>query len=208
MTGTNYMPRTGVIKYNGESVFDLELCGLRRPLPVVRISDSAWIASFVMLGDVELIERSAEAIASMLAPGFDVLVVPEAKAIPLAHAVARRVGRSYCVIRKSRKAYFSGDISIPVDSITTQTTQRLYLDGSDVKRLCGAQVCLVDDVVSTGSTIAACAALLTKAGAHIHQIATVLLEGDAAPDAFAKYASNPLLHLAAIPLFVSDESAA
>ncbi len=202
------MTRTGIIKYNGQSVFDLELCGLRRALPVVRISDTAWIASFVMLGDVELIERSADAMASLLAPGFDVIVVPEAKAIPLAHAVARRVGRSYRVIRKSSKAYFSGEISMPVDSITTRSAQRLYLDGSDVKMLAGAKVCLVDDVVSTGSTIAASAALLTKAGAHIHQIATVLLEGDAAPDAFARYAPNPLVHLATIPLFVTHESAA
>ncbi|MEK7691552.1 MAG: phosphoribosyltransferase family protein [Bdellovibrionota bacterium] len=198
------MSNSGVVTYRGEKSFDLELCGLKRTLPVVRISDSAWIASFVMLGDVELIERAADTIASMLAPGFDVIVVPEAKAIPLAHAVARRTGRSYRVIRKSSKAYFSGEISMPVDSITTRSAQRLYLDGSDARMLAGAKVCLVDDVVSTGSTLSASAALLTKAGAHIHQIATVLIEGDAAPDAFAKYAPNPLVHLATIPLFVTS----
>jgi adenine phosphoribosyltransferase len=71
--------------------YTITVAGLRRRLPVIRISDHLAIASFVMLGDTELIERTAQALYEHPAlPRYDIdiLVCPEAKAIPLTHVLA------------------------------------------------------------------------------------------------------------------------
>ena len=193
----------GTQKYSGETAFDLTLTTLTRELPVVPLSDELWIASFVMLGDVELIEHSAALLAKKAAPGFDLIAVPEAKAIPLAHAVAKATGcTEYSVIRKSRKVYFKNDISVPVKSITTDAEQRLYLCEEDIKRIKGRRVCLIDDVVSTGGTLRACVELIEKAGGTVHQVATALIEGDVDPVELGKCAEHGLVHLGHIPIFI------
>lgn len=201
-----------MLKYNNEEFYDLDIGGLKRRLPVVKIGGALCIASFVLLGDVALIERSAELLVERMDRGFDIIAVPEAKAIPLAHAVARIIGGrerrvDYAVIRKSKKAYSTGGLEAEVKSITTVATQRLYLDAVDVERLRGRKVCLIDDVISTGGTVAAVAGLVNKAGGKVHQLATVLLEGDRDPVDFAGYAAMPLVHLGRIPLYVREGGA-
>ena len=84
--------------------YTLDVAGVRRELPKVKIHDELTIASFVMFGDTHLIEKCAFHITSH--PDFprdgeiDYLVCPEAKAIPLIHACARNLGLNYIVIRK------------------------------------------------------------------------------------------------------------
>ena len=76
--------------------YTLNVAGLQRELPKVKIHDELAIASFVMFGDTELIEACAEQL--ILHTDFpnpisqiDILCCPEAKGIPLVHAVARRL---------------------------------------------------------------------------------------------------------------------
>ena len=38
--------------------YKLKVCGLERDLPIIQISDNLKIASFVLLGDAELAEKS------------------------------------------------------------------------------------------------------------------------------------------------------
>ncbi|MBI5885527.1 MAG: adenine phosphoribosyltransferase [Deltaproteobacteria bacterium] len=207
------MAHAGMMPYNGEEYFDLKLGNINRRLPLVKINRTTWIASFVMLGDVRLIEHCAELILQKVRPGFDIVAVPEAKAIPLAHSVARLAGGSeynipYCVFRKSQKVYMQGELSAPVTSITTAHQQRLYLDSLDAGKMRGARVLFVDDVISTGSTLAACAGLVRLAGGLLHQTAAALIEGGAEPDKLRAHAQYTLVHLAAIPVFYGPESAA
>ncbi len=192
--------------------FELRIGTLKRVLPVVRINKTTSIASFVMLGDVELIERCAQMLSEKLSPGFDVIAVPEAKAIPLAHAIARLVGGEkhrmrYCVMRKSKKAYFTDELSVKVKSITTADEQRLYLDAEGRKMLNGKKVCLIDDVVSTGGTFTACAELIRLSGGTLHQCAAVLVEGAAPSESFNLSASSPFVHLGTIPVWGAAEKA-
>ena len=42
-----------------DEFFELEVAGLKRKLPKVKINDKLAIASFVMFGDTELVERCA-----------------------------------------------------------------------------------------------------------------------------------------------------
>ena len=38
--------------------YDLEVCGLKRELPFVKLSDGTAYASFVVISDTELIEKA------------------------------------------------------------------------------------------------------------------------------------------------------
>ncbi|MEA3283693.1 MAG: phosphoribosyltransferase family protein [Synergistota bacterium] len=159
--------------------YELHLAGLVRRLPKVAISKNLSIASFVMMGDTELVERCAEKLTERLRDiSLDALVCPEAKAIPLTHAMARIMKLNYVVIRKSVKGYMVGPLVETVRSITTTEEQTLVMDGSDVAKIRGRKVCLVDDVVSTGASLRSARQILDRAGAiTVAQAAPLLEEG-------------------------------
>jgi len=150
-----------------------------------------------MLGDTALVEAAAEALVSH--PEFprdsiDLLVCPEAKAIPLTHAIAVRLGCNYVVARKNVKSYMQDPLVESVASITTAGKQTLVLDGPDCKALGGKNVCIVDDVVSTGGSLLSLEKLLAKTGCTVVGKAAVLLEE-------AGYAGTDLVFLARLPIF-------
>lgn len=51
-------------------------------------------------------------------------------------------------------------VSASVHSITTSGEQHLYLDGIDADKVQGKQVCLLDDVISTGESLHALETLM------------------------------------------------
>lgn len=175
-----------MVRYDGRTTHEVEVAGVRRILPVVAASDGAWIAAFVLFGDVELTNACAHELASRLRHfDFDALVSTEAKAVGLVHMIATylsdpRSGRyfPYVVCRKSVKGYMKDPLAVEVRSITTQGEQQLVLDGADVPRLRGKRVAVVDDVVSTGGTMAGVEQLLARVDATVAARAAVLLEGD------------------------------
>jgi len=154
---------------------------LERELPVVRLADGdERIASFVMPGDVELNEQCARLLAEKLRTAgalerFDLLAAVEAKGITLTHEVARRLGHPHFVVIRR---YMVEPLIMPVSSITSAGEQALVLDGRDAARVAGRRVCLVEDVVATGSSVRSAVALLERAGATVTAIAAVLLKGD------------------------------
>jgi adenine phosphoribosyltransferase len=168
----------------------------------VPISDSLWIAAFVLWGDVELTNACARAIAARLQPmEFDYVVSIEAKALPLVHMVATYLSdpivgryRPYIVLRKSVKGYMKQPLTVKVKSITTAAAQSLVLDGQEAERLRGSRVVVVDDVVSTGGSLRACEELLGQVGAQVIARATVLLEEGG-------YENPTLISLGTLPIF-------
>ncbi len=68
--------------------YELNVCGVKRNLPIIKINEDLAIASFVILGDTELISNVALAIAEKL-PKVDVLVTAEAKGIPLVYEISK-----------------------------------------------------------------------------------------------------------------------
>jgi len=178
--------------------YTLKVAGLQRELPKVKIHDELTIASFVMFGDTELIENCAEQICERLLKyeRCDYLICPEAKAIPLTHACARILKVNYIVIRKSIKGYMSDPISEKVESITTVGEQNLVLDKPDIDKIKGKNIAIIEDVVSTGGTIASVEKLLDKVGANIVCCAAVLLED-------AGYENPELIFLEKLPIFTS-----
>lgn len=174
--------------------YEMELCGVHRTLPFIPIRDDLAFASFVVLGDAELIAACAEPLAAKIGP-VDVVVTAEAKGIALAYAVTRALGLpAFVVARKSVKSYMQHVVGEEVHSITTQGAQHLYLDGVDAARIRGRRVCLLDDVISTGDSIAALEHLVNRAGGQVVCRAALLAEGDAAK-------RDDIVFLQKLPLF-------
>ncbi len=110
---------------------------------------------------------------------IDRLVTAETKSIPLVHDLAARMGLRYVVLRKQYRAYMGDAIADETLSITTGKPQTLYLDEKDRELIRGKRVVVVDDVVSTGSTLEAMRRLIEKAGASCVGEAAIFTEGDA-----------------------------
>ncbi|MCH3914677.1 MAG: adenine phosphoribosyltransferase [Acidaminococcaceae bacterium] len=145
----------------------LHVAGVDRRMPIRRISPHLRLASFIMMGDTELIEACARELCKKLPTGLEYLVCPEAKAIALTHAMARILGLNYIVIRKSVKAYMEQPLTVEVKSITTTEIQHLVLDNCDAAKVKGKKVAIIDDVVSTGGSLDSMERLLSRAGAIV-----------------------------------------
>ena len=159
--------------------YTLNVAGLTRELPIIKLSYDLSIASFVILGDTEIVRKTAPIIAKKL-PEVDFIVTAEAKGIPLAYEISRVLNlNEYIVARKSVKAYMEEPIEVEVNSITTTNSQKLYLNNRDAKKIKGKRVALVDDVISTGQSLKALERLVEKAGGKVLAKAAILAEGDA-----------------------------
>jgi adenine/guanine phosphoribosyltransferase-like PRPP-binding protein len=118
----------------------------------------------------EVIETLAEMIAERLAPlQPEVVVAVPTLGLSFAPTVARRLGLPRMVpLGYSRKFWYDEALSGAVQSITTPTGgKRVYLDPNLVPLVRGKRVVLVDDAVSSGSTIVAPWNLLEAAGATV-----------------------------------------
>ncbi len=160
--------------------YRVEVAGLARELPLFEVAPGVRIAVFNILGDVELTRAAGAELASRLAAaGPEVVVTAETKSVPLAHEIAARLGIPYVVLRKSYKSYMGDALSTDTLSITTGAPRTLYLDEKDRARLTGKRVAIVDDVVSTGSTLKAMRGLVQQARGTVVGEATVFTEGEA-----------------------------
>ena len=159
--------------------YEMDIAGLKRDLPLCKVSDDLYIGAFVMFGDVELTVHCAAELLK-LTPEYDYLIAPEAKPIPLVYEMARQSGADkYFVARKKAKAYMSSVFQVHVKSITTQGVQTLVLDQTDAELIHGKRIVIVDDVISTGESLRAMEELVNEAGGIIVGKMAVLAEGDA-----------------------------
>jgi adenine phosphoribosyltransferase len=161
------------------ATYRVDIGGLSRDLPLCEVAPGVSIAVFNMLGDVEVTEAAARALCERLPTEVDVIVTAEAKSIPLAYAMARISGLPHVILRKTWKPYMGDALRATTKSITTGKEQDLVLDAKDRPLLHGARAAIVDDVISTGSTLAGMRDILTRAGAGIAAEMAVFTEGDA-----------------------------
>ena len=173
----------------------IEIAGLKRELPLFEIKPGLKIAVLNILGDTELVEASARKLSEKLAGiDYDVIITPEAKSIPIAYALSVVTGKPYAVLRKNYKLYM-GDATITKTlSITTGAPQTLILDEKDSGLIKNKKVILIDDVISTGSTLKGMHQLMKKAKAEVIAEVAILTEGDQAE-------WENIISLGHIPLF-------
>ncbi len=161
--------------------YAIEIAGLKRELRLFEIKPGLRIAILNILGDTELVQACARELGKQLKDvKFDVLVTAEAKSIPLAYALAVEMKKPYIVLRKTYKPYMGDVLKAETLSITTGQPQILVMDEKDRDSMKGKKVMLVDDVISTGSTLQGMRMLMNKAGAEVVGEAAILTEGDRA----------------------------
>ena len=179
--------------------YEIDIAGLKRDLPICRVTDDLYIGAFVIFGDVELTVHCAAELLKR-APDYDYLIAPEAKAIPLLYEMARQsAAETYFLARKKAKAYMQGVFEVKVQSITTAGEQTLVIDTEEAKQMEGKRMLLIDDVISTGESMRALETLVERAGGIIAGRMAVLAEGDAAT-------RDDIITLAPLPLFNADGS--
>lgn len=176
--------------------YNMTIAGLERELPICKLNDKLDIAGFIIFGDVEITVASAAELLKKC-PDFDFIVTPEAKSIPLAYEMSRQSGKKYFVCRKGPKLYMKDPVNVEVRSITTDKVQTLYLDSLEGEQLRNKKVIILDDVISTGESLKAVVALLSKFDADIVAQAAILAEGDAAK-------RDDIIFLEELPLFFHD----
>ena len=161
--------------------YAIEIAGLKRELRLFEIKPGLKIAILNILGDTELVQASAKELREKLKDTeYDVLVSAEAKSIPLAHALSVETKKPYVILRKTYKPYMGDALKAETLSITTGQPQTLILDEKDRELIQGKKVVILDDVISTGSTLQGMRMILEKAGASIAREAAILTEGDRA----------------------------
>jgi adenine phosphoribosyltransferase len=175
--------------------YPIEIAGVHRELRLFEIKPGLRIAILNILGDTELVTACGRALAEKLQSlDYDVLVTAEAKSIPLAYALSAETNKPYVVLRKRFKPYMGDALQAETLSITTGEPQTLYLDEKDREMMKGKLAIILDDVISTGSTLQGMRLLLQKAGANVIAEAAILTEGER-----AKWAD--IISLGHIPVF-------
>ena len=162
-------------------IYSIDIAGVKRDLRLFEVKPGMRIAILNILGDIELVDACATALAEKLADiPYDVILTAEAKSIPIAHELAKVTHKPYVVLRKEYKPYMGEAIKAETLSITTGKPQHLFLDEKDIALLRGKQVILLDDVISTGSTLQGMHLVAEKAGGKVSAEAAILTEGDRA----------------------------
>jgi len=183
-----------------QEFYDITVAGVKRSLPVVPINENMSIAGFVIFGDTDVVEPCARALAEKLPPETEVLVTAEAKSIPLIYEMAKVMKMPrYVIARKSVKGYMRNPIITTVNSITNMGKEQiLVVDEHDAEFIKGKKVAIIDDVISTGSSIEAIEKLVKESGGEVIARAAVLAEGDAAD-------RTDIIYLEKIPLFFHNK---
>jgi adenine phosphoribosyltransferase len=175
--------------------YAIKIAGVERELRLFEIKPGLKIAILNILGDTELVQACARELSRKLRDiKFDVLVTAEAKSIPLAYALSVETKKPFVVLRKTYKPYMGEVLQAETLSITTGQPQTLILDEKDRELMKGKKVVILDDVISTGSTLQGMRILMEKAGADVVAEAAILTEGER-----AKW--EHILALGHLPLF-------
>lgn len=178
--------------------YEMTIAGLKRQLPLCKVSDDLYIGAFIMFGDAEITVASAKELLARAPKDYDYLFTAEAKSIPLIHEMARQSGaKTYFVARKNMKVYLTDALHVTVNSITTQATQDLYISGEQAAMIKGKKILIIDDVISTGDSLRAMEELVNAAGGIIVGKMAVLAEGDA-------QTRKDITYLEKLPVFNAD----
>jgi adenine/guanine phosphoribosyltransferase-like PRPP-binding protein len=152
-------------------------------LPIRPLADGkhALASLIVNQASFAVVDALADDLAERLAPAKpDIVVGLPTLGLTLASAVARKLGHDrYAPLGTSRKFWYDEALSVPLSSITTPNqTKRLYVDPRLLPLIKGARVALIDDVISTGTSIVAALVLLARCGVEPVVIGAAMLQSE------------------------------
>lgn len=163
-----------------QASFAVEFAGRRILLPIRPLGDGRGVVSLILnQASFAVLDALADDLAARIAlykP--DIIVGVPTLGLPLAEAVARRLNHSRMLpLGNSRKFWYDNALSVPMRSITSpHGEKRLYLDPR-MRPLLAGRVAVVDDVLSSGASIAAVLALLSSVNVAPVVIGAAMLQG-------------------------------
>ncbi|WP_454627609.1 phosphoribosyltransferase family protein [Bradyrhizobium cenepequi] len=162
------------------ATYTVDIAGEPTELPLVAINERLAISLLMVIDmGVGFGERIGKALAARLKDKKpDIVVGAATLGIPVAIEVSRHLGLDqYVIVQKSPKIHLGDALVEYVQSVTSSGSQRLLLDRRAIPLLKGRRVVVVDDVVATGSSLAATLKLVRQAGAEVVGIGVILTEG-------------------------------
>lgn len=152
---------------------------LRLPVRVLADGQHALASLIINQASFEVLDLLAQSLAEKL-KSFEVEVVAglPTLGLTLAAAVAQKLGHSrYVPLGTSRKFWYRDDLSVALSSITTPSQQkRLYIDPRMLPLLEGQRVALIDDVISSGTSIISGLQLFAGCGIEPVAIGAAMLQ--------------------------------
>lgn len=163
-----YAPETFDVQGVHKNFFPATLDdGRQLQLPIRPLSDKQHALASLIVNQAafDVVDALSDDLAAKLKifeP--DVIVGLPTLGLTLASEVARKLGHSrYVPLGTSRKFWYEEELSVPLSSITTpDQIKRLYIDPRMLPLLDGSRIALVDDVISSGTSIVAALNLLNS----------------------------------------------
>ncbi|SCB50563.1 phosphoribosyltransferase [Rhizobium multihospitium] len=154
---------------------------LRLPIRVLADGEHALASLIVNQASFTVLEALAETLAERIAAyDIDVVAGLPTLGLTLAAAVARVLGHArYVPLGTSRKFWYRDELSVSLSSITTPNQdKRLYIDPRMLPLLQGKRVALIDDVISSGTSIVSGLSLLSSCEIEPVMIGAAMLQSD------------------------------
>ncbi|MCX6792263.1 MAG: phosphoribosyltransferase family protein [Candidatus Gottesmanbacteria bacterium] len=162
--------------------YTFTICGLTRKIPLVHNSKRTLLANVTFLGDIELVNCLADKLAAICKDmKADFFVCPHVKVTPLVHGVALRLGhKRFVVLRKGVKPYMDSPVILRPLPDMPKHVQPLVINGPDARLLKEKNVIVIDDVISTGTTMRMVSHLMEMVGARVICSFAVIRQGNTA----------------------------
>lgn len=137
----------------------------------------------------------------------EVVVAVPTLGLTLGEAVARRLGNTRLVaLSTSRKFWYRDELSVPLSSITSPAPgKRLYLDPHTLPVLADRRILVVDDVVSTGTSLSSAMQLLRTAGLEPCGLAVAMAQSERWRTVADEESWPPMRWVIASPLLEKDD---
>lgn len=180
--------------------YELDFFGIKRKLPITYISRDKRIANVNIVGDIEMVEKAGDKFCKLLKKyDFDYIVSPSIKVSNLVHNLALRFRQKrYIIMRKSVKGYMIEPTIERPGKRFPKHVKKLVLNRSDAELIRGKRVVIIDDVVSTGSTMELTKKLLEKADSEVVFRGAIFKQGE-------REIAQDIFYLAQLPILTSNK---
>jgi adenine/guanine phosphoribosyltransferase-like PRPP-binding protein len=124
-------------------------------LPIVTMSNGITIRLldlYDMTNAAKVVNQCLPTILSLKAAGFETIVTPATKPIPVAWSLACSERLNFVVLKKEVKPYYKKFKEFTCKSITSDSENTMYITEEDYSLLANKKVIFFDDVLSTGAT--------------------------------------------------------
>jgi len=183
--------------------------GARLALPIRALPDGKHAVASLIINQASfaVVAAIAADLAVKLRPlALDVIVGLPTLGLTLAAAVAQTLGHTrYVPLGTSRKFWYRDELAVPLSSITSPTVQKqLFIDPRMLPLLEGRRVALIDDVISSGVSMAAGLRLLALCNCAPVAIAAAMLQSDRWREPLADVPADRIFASLATPMLTRN----